>query len=419
MAKKIDFRDVFEMPEAERMDEMSLAEWVRQNSESQTTIDAIDVATKNTFGMASKRLSLLCFLYYVRCSGSLSEIFGAEGGGAQSMRVKGGMQQISKIMAQQLGESRVRLRTAVTNVDCGQNELRVSAISTDGKYTVSLIRCKRLILAIPPSEAGKIRYSQPLPYLKRQLFDCAPPGNLLKFIITYPKAFWRTAGLSGEIVSTGEIEGDPDNVLPIVQTYDATTNHGNPAIVGFLHNDIWTEKTMDERRVAVIEDLVRFLGEEARNYIDYIDKDWHQELFNGGCPGACVPTGNMEALMSIREPVDRIHFAGTESATHWPGFVSGAVQSGLRAAHEILCHISPQSVKQKLLEGSVYEQTEEESLEDSSDKDEKKKKSSAKDDEPSKESKKAKSDENDGNNNKKLSTAASMVDGMIKWRSHL
>jgi len=31
----------------------------------------------------------------------------------------------------------------------------------------------------------------------------------------------------------------------------------------------------------------------------------------------------------------RIHFAGTESATVWCGFLNGAVQSGYRAANEV------------------------------------------------------------------------------------
>lgn len=35
----------------------------------------------------------------------------------------------------------------------------------------------------------------------------------------------------------------------------------------------------------------------------------------------------------------RIHFAGTETATLWRGFISGAVQAGERAAHEILVRV--------------------------------------------------------------------------------
>lgn len=32
----------------------------------------------------------------------------------------------------------------------------------------------------------------------------------------------------------------------------------------------------------------------------------------------------------------RIHFAGTETALEWMGYMSGAVESGLRAANEVL-----------------------------------------------------------------------------------
>ncbi|KAK2082896.1 hypothetical protein P7K49_038132, partial [Saguinus oedipus] len=38
----------------------------------------------------------------------------------------------------------------------------------------------------------------------------------------------------------------------------------------------------------------------------------------------------------LRQPVDRIYFAGTETATHWSGYMEGAVEAGERAAREIL-----------------------------------------------------------------------------------
>ena len=50
-------------------------------------------------------------------------------------------------------------------------------------------------------------------------------------------------------------------------------------------------------------------------------------------PPPGVLTGYGEAL---RAPVGRLHWAGTESATTWIGYMDGAVQSGLRAAAEVL-----------------------------------------------------------------------------------
>ena len=37
-----------------------------------------------------------------------------------------------------------------------------------------------------------------------------------------------------------------------------------------------------------------------------------------------------------REPIGSLHWAGAETATVWNGYMDGAVQSGERAAEEIL-----------------------------------------------------------------------------------
>ena len=41
-----------------------------------------------------------------------------------------------------------------------------------------------------------------------------------------------------------------------------------------------------------------------------------------------------------REPVGRLHWAGTETATRWAGYMSGAVNAGRRAADEVIPFLS-------------------------------------------------------------------------------
>jgi monoamine oxidase len=38
----------------------------------------------------------------------------------------------------------------------------------------------------------------------------------------------------------------------------------------------------------------------------------------------------------LREPTGHIHWAGTETATEWNGYIEGAIRSGERAAAEII-----------------------------------------------------------------------------------
>ena len=48
-------------------------------------------------------------------------------------------------------------------------------------------------------------------------------------------------------------------------------------------------------------------------------------------PGTLIGFGE-----ALRQPVDRIHWAGTETSTYWNGYMDGAVRSGMRAAAEAL-----------------------------------------------------------------------------------
>ncbi len=74
----------------------------------------------------------------------------------------------------------------------------------------------------------------------------------------------------------------------------------------------------------MINDLCRYFGEEARNYIDYREKNWNMEKFSGGCPTVNVNCGDVmrDCVRALREPFINVHFCGTESATEYQGLAS-------------------------------------------------------------------------------------------------
>ena len=71
-----------------------------------------------------------------------------------------------------------------------------------------------------------------------------------------------------------------------------------------------------------------------------------------------IVTCIFERILGCRNIVSvfcRLHFAGTETATVWCGYMNGAVQAGLRAAAEILEILRPQALSGEdfgALEGS-------------------------------------------------------------------
>ena len=48
----------------------------------------------------------------------------------------------------------------------------------------------------------------------------------------------------------------------------------------------------------------------------------------------------MYCLNAFLLPIFRVHFAGTETAQKWMGYIDGAVESGIRAAKEIGARMS-------------------------------------------------------------------------------
>ena len=111
-------------------------------------------------------------------------------------------------------------------------------------------------------------------------------------------------------------------------------------LVGFIDADhAIAMSATDEatRRQQVISDLVHYFGPDAAHPIAYVEQDWTAEPWSRGCyvahtaPGVITSFGD-----TLREPCGRIHWAGTETATRWCGYLDGALQSGIRAAQEVL-----------------------------------------------------------------------------------
>jgi monoamine oxidase len=92
-----------------------------------------------------------------------------------------------------------------------------------------------------------------------------------------------------------------------------------------------------ERRDRVLEQFVKWFGEEAESPRKYFEHDWSDSPWTRGCPvGSPTPGTLLELGPVLREPVGRIHWAGTETSTFWNGYMDGAVRSGERAAGEVL-----------------------------------------------------------------------------------
>ncbi|KAJ0015507.1 hypothetical protein NQD34_009127 [Periophthalmus magnuspinnatus] len=324
-------------PKAAELDSMTLHSYIQRHTWTQELKEELGVCTRSVFGVEPAQMSLLFFLMYATAAGGLLALLESTPGSAQEFKIKGGTQQLSERLADRVGWKNVRLGCAVRAIWQDSEWARVQ--TSTGTFL-----SRAVIISCPPHLAAQIQYDPPLPSQRSFLTQSMLVGHMIKFIITYPTAFWKEKGFSGEIV-TGETTG-----CPFCVTFDATSPTGNPALVGFFAGQqasYWTNKEAAERRKAVVSSLVHYLGPEAHSFIHYEDKDWAQEEYNGGCPVNVMSPGSLTYYHpSLRRPCGRIHWAGTETATRWCGYMSGAVQAGDRAALEVLYELCPSTLSE-------------------------------------------------------------------------
>ena len=91
------------------------------------------------------------------------------------------------------------------------------------------------------------------------------------------------------------------------------------------------------RRKAVLEALTARFGPRAASPIDVIETPWWTEEWTRGCSMAhFLPETLTRYGHLLREPLGRLHWAGTETSTKSHGAIDGAILSGERAALEIM-----------------------------------------------------------------------------------
>ena len=183
-----------------------------------------------------------------------------------------------------------------------------------------------------PALCGRIAYDPPLPGARDQLTQRVPQGSVIKCMAVYDRPFWRDDGLSGEATS---------DVGPAKLTFDNTPPSGAPGVlVGFLEGARAREYgrlRAAERREAIVAGFARVFGARAARPERFIERAWADEEWTRGCYGGYMPPGAWTQFgPALRAPIGPIHWAGAETATVWNGYMDGAVQSGQRAASEVL-----------------------------------------------------------------------------------
>jgi monoamine oxidase len=298
LARRLPVEQPWAAPSAQALDAISLADWLDRRKVSGPARELLEVIFSSSMTKPAKQISMLHLLWLARRSGGVIPGFRD----ALGPRVEGGTQQLALGLAALLG-SRVDLGKPVKQINQDPDEVEV----VTGEER---LRARRVIVCLPIPALARLDFAPELPdeleESRRSLSlgrattlivgsDAAEAGGVTQSLGGTPPSYgWRRGNTAKSIVVDPPAEG-AERLAPLLA----------------------------ERTDLPIESL------QTRTVA------WTEEEFTGGTY-VCFEPGQLTRFgPHLTRPHGRAHFAAAERSTS-SVFMEGAIESGQRAAAEVL-----------------------------------------------------------------------------------
>lgn len=309
LVKTVDPDDPWSHPDAERLDRLSVAAWMRDAGATRNAVRAEDVAALALSSESIERISLLSELRKQAAAGVTSfydyEVW-------ESQRVVEGSASVALRMAAELGH-RIRYATPVRRIRVDRSACVVTAVNGER------FECAAVVSALPVGPLRDVQIEgvseERLSSLRRQRHAVAA-----KAVFAYDSSFWHEHGQSG--TGYGEI-GLIGGIWPQVEGIVSTLVP--PERLAPL---LATPEHLIEKELT--EEMVVLFGEQAAHPQAFFVRrwgldPWTQGYITGWRPGDVMAVG---PLHGTHEPP--FYVCGSDQ---WVcGYMEGAVRTGRGAA---------------------------------------------------------------------------------------
>jgi monoamine oxidase len=318
-------------------DRMSLAEFLDRQVDVEAWVrEAVRIAYVGEMGAEADQQSALNLIVLMDPS-----VPGLYGESDEAWRIAGGsssmIQALHDAVVRRAGgsaDSVLRLRHELAAIRDGDNGLALAFIH-DGR-TVE-VRARRVILTLPFSVLRRVDGIQSLalhPLKKRSIAELGY-GTNTKLMSDFSSRIWRTSSnrlpaYAGFLTTDSGHQGFWDT------SRDQTGAHG--VLTNFLGGKAGAAFGAADQRAPVryLTSLDARMGHAFTGIQSFMN--WSRYRFALGSYSSPRP-GQYTAFWGIEAQAElggRLLFAGEHSSTAWGGFMNGAVDSGLRAARQVL-----------------------------------------------------------------------------------
>jgi monoamine oxidase len=240
-------------------------------------------------------------------------------------RIKGGTSELIAHLAQHLDKEEIHLNQKATTLKLINEKVRVD--TEDHAFEFD-----QVIITLPPKLfLNTIQFD---PQLPQNIIDVGQfthtwMSESIKVALTYANPFWKEKNPIGSIFS---------NTGLISEMYDHSNYENSEfALKGFI-NGGYASTTLNERKQRVLNQLSKYFGSQVEDYLSYQELIWRNEEFTHfDYEGFILPhQNNGNPIFQISLFDDKLHIGGAETASEHPGYMDGAVESGLYLAKKIL-----------------------------------------------------------------------------------
>jgi monoamine oxidase len=291
----------------------------------------LDIAYNIEYGADCSEQSALNLLYLLAFSGQgQMRLFGPSN---EKYHVRGGNDQITSILAQKL-ESQIQSNSALTAIEKKPDNSYVLTFKKDSGYVD--IMADQVVIAIPFSKLRQVDTSKAnFKPVKQIAIQDLQMGSNTKFHVQFTERYWQKFGCNGDTLSDTGYQNTWEVTRGQSGEYGILVNYTGGKIAAKKNN--WTNpNSAADRFLQQVEPVMPGItGKMNKNVTPMIDY-WAGNPYTLGAY-SYWGVGQYTKFAGVEgEAEGNCHFAGEHTSTDFQGYLNGAVESGERAAQEIL-----------------------------------------------------------------------------------
>lgn len=241
-------------------------------------------------------------------------------------RIQGGNDRLASALSEVL-KRELHLQLTLRAVSQSAGKVR---IAVESRGALREITADYLVCTLPAVTLAAVRFDPVMPEPQREAIGRLRYGHATKTLLQFERPFWRRRKRPSAF-------GTPE---PFGAVWDGNEEqHGRAGILTLLAGGGASSATQQLLARGGIEQLVErlaWLGAGRSSLLAHCVTTWETDPWSQGGYAYFDPGYDPAFRSWLARPFGRVFFAGEHTSFRWQGYMNGAVETGFRAAAEIV-----------------------------------------------------------------------------------